>query len=68
MCKFEQYPEFKGLIMNTGKSYILVFDKSATRLEKEDKVSRWGGMIVNNKVVGHNQMGGMMMWLRDGSD
>jgi len=54
--------------MNTGKSYILEFDKSATRLEKEGKVSRWGGMIVNNKVVGHNQMGGMMMWLRDGSD
>ena len=68
MCKFEQYLEFKRLIMNTGKSYILEFDKSATRLEKEDKVSRWGGMIVNNKVVGHNQMGGMMMWLRDGSD
>jgi len=68
VCKFEQYPKFRNLIINTGTSYILEFDKSATRLEEKGLTSRWGGMIVNDMVVGNNQMGVLMMWLRDRSD
>ena len=65
MAKYESNPELKKILLDTGDRYLLEFDRAAGRLEKEGKRSRWGGMIVDGKVVGRNQMGALMMKVRE---
>lgn len=60
--KFE-IPDFKNVLLSTGKCYLLEFDRF--QQESEDKISRWGGKIINHKVWGHNQMGSLLMKVRD---
>ena len=51
------------MLLSTGSSYILNFDKF--QKEDESSLSSWGGKIINGQVFGHNRMGALLMHLRE---
>jgi len=56
----------KKVLLDTGDAYLLEFCRGAGReYKKNGFINRWGGMVVDGKVVGHNQMGSLLMWVRD---
>ena len=75
--KFTRNAEARKVLLGTGDAYLCEFVRSSRkRFEKHGQVERWGGMIVDGKVIGENQTGALMMWVRsrlrmantDGSD
>ena len=56
--------ELKLLLQSTGDKYLLEFERSATRLKKKSIITRWGGIIVDDHVIGSNQMGQLLMEVR----
>lgn len=64
--KYTQSKDIFKLLLSTKNSYLLELDISANRRWVKEKIqTRWGGMIINGRVVGKNQMGALHMWLRD---
>ena len=66
VARHDASAEFREVLEGTNNKYLLEFDRSAVRraLETPPHVNRWAGMIVDSKVIGHNQTGQLMMWLR----
>jgi predicted NAD-dependent protein-ADP-ribosyltransferase YbiA (DUF1768 family) len=66
MAKYTQNEDLKKVLLDTGNSYLFEFDRAATRLERKTTPgrSRWGAMVVDGVVVGHNQMGALLMQVR----
>ena len=63
--KFKCKPELRNILLDTGDAYLLEFDRGAFRNNSEPP--RWGGGVdkETKHVIGHNQMGALMMWVRD---
>tara|TARA_B100000214_G_scaffold375599_1_gene363165 strand:- start:5737 stop:6342 length:606 start_codon:yes stop_codon:yes gene_type:complete len=57
--------DLNQLLLGTESKYLLEFDKSASRLKSKGKKCRWGGMIIDEKIVGSNQQGILHMHVRD---
>lgn len=58
-------PELRDVLLGTGDAYLLEFDKGAGRAHKKNHhIVRWGGMVEDGRIVGHNQMGALLMELR----
>lgn len=53
-----QDEELRDLLLSTGNKYLLEFGRNA------DKNSYWNGKVVNNKIVGENTLGILLMKLR----
>lgn len=51
--------EFKQILLSTDNRYLVEFARGGKK-----KTSRWGGLVVNNRVVGHNQMGVALMQIK----
>jgi len=58
------HPEMQQILLATGNQYLLEFDRSAERRFKKGDITRWGGMVKNGRVIGHNQMGVLLMRIR----
>jgi predicted NAD-dependent protein-ADP-ribosyltransferase YbiA (DUF1768 family) len=68
MSKYTRNKGHRTILLNTGDKILLEFVRSAnSRFEKSSgkDIERWGGMVVNNKIVGHNQQGWLHMKVRD---
>jgi predicted NAD-dependent protein-ADP-ribosyltransferase YbiA (DUF1768 family) len=65
MAKYASCEKFRMVLEMTENKYLFEFDRSAERMSLLGTPIRWGAMIKDNKVIGHNQMGALMMWLRD---
>jgi predicted NAD-dependent protein-ADP-ribosyltransferase YbiA (DUF1768 family) len=65
VAKLEAFQEFRELLYGTGSKYLFEFSRNAERRSLKGTTIKWGAMIVDNKVIGHNQMGALMMWLRE---
>lgn len=63
MEKYKQL-EFKKILIETGDKYLCEFDKSAYRKYETGDISRWGGMIKDSILYGHNQTGIYLMRIR----
>lgn len=64
--KYIRNPHAKKVLLDTGDAYLLEFCRGAEKdYKKNGEINRWGGMIVDGKVLGHNQMGALMMWVRE---
>ena len=57
--------EFKDVLLKTGDSYLLEFDRMAKAQTEKNKEPFWGGLIDNDKLYGNNQMGKYLMIIRD---
>lgn len=57
--------EMREVLLKTGTQYLLEFEKSAERRFKQGDIARWGGMLVNGRIIGHNQMGILLMQIRE---
>ena len=64
VAKLDAFQDFRELLYETGSKYLFEFSRDAERRSLTGTTIRWGAMIVDNKVIGHNQMGALMMWLR----
>ena len=64
MAKLEAFQAFREVLHGTGSKYLFEFSRDAERRSLKGTPIRWGAMIVDNKVIGHNQMGALMMSLR----
>lgn len=71
--KFRTNETARKTLMETNEDFLVEFDRGAGRtfrpkmkndIQKVGKVVRWGAMIVDGRVVGHNQMGSLLMWVR----
>jgi predicted NAD-dependent protein-ADP-ribosyltransferase YbiA (DUF1768 family) len=69
LLKYRQNPRARKALEATGDAELLEFVRSTTRrLEKDPRdVERWGGMLVSSprRIVGHNQMGALLMAIRE---
>ena len=67
LAKFNQNENLKQLLLDTGDAYLFEFDRSARRLDQLNppRRVRWGAMIVEGVVIGHNQMGALLMKVRE---
>jgi predicted NAD-dependent protein-ADP-ribosyltransferase YbiA (DUF1768 family) len=63
--KYERNPRLRGTLLATNGKRLLEFVRSAERIFKKGVVERWGGMVVDGKIIGHNQMGALMESVRD---
>ena len=63
--KFLEHDDLRNLLLETKDAYLLELDQSASRLESMGLRSRWSGMIVDGTVVGCNQMGALLMEVRE---
>lgn len=64
--KYRRNPKAREALLSTGNAYLYEFVRSAnSKFTKKGVVDRWGAMIVDGKVVGDNQMGALMMWVRE---
>ena len=63
LVKYSQ-PMFRNVLLDTADSYLLEFDKSSERNFRSQNIVRWGGMKVNDKIIGHNQQGVLHMIVR----
>ena len=62
LTKKYSIPHFEDLLKRTENIYILEFERGANT---RPDTTYWGGMIVNNNLVGYNQMGKYLMRVRD---
>lgn len=63
MAKFTQNEELKKALLATGDTYLVeVAQKYNVTC---DEPPRWGGKVVQGVVHGHNQMGALLMHVRD---
>lgn len=63
--KFRTNSIARKVLLDTKDAYLYEFVKSSNRrFQKNGEIERWGAMIVDGKVVGDNQMGALMMWVR----
>jgi predicted NAD-dependent protein-ADP-ribosyltransferase YbiA (DUF1768 family) len=65
--KFDRNPTLKDVLLNTRDTYLLEFERGAERVFRKSngaKRTRWGGMVVDGKIMGDNQMGKWMMVVR----
>jgi predicted NAD-dependent protein-ADP-ribosyltransferase YbiA (DUF1768 family) len=67
LLKYRTHADLKSVLLDTGDAYLLEFDRSARRRFDKDSndVVRWAGMVVDGRVIGHNQMGALMMKVRE---
>jgi len=65
VAKHDSSAEFRELLEGTGDKYLFEFDRAAERMSLKGSPLRWAAMIKDNRVIGHNQMGSLLMWLRD---
>lgn len=64
--KYTRNPHAKKVLLDTHDAYLYEFVRSSNaRFQKTGEIERWGAMIVDGKLVGDNQMGALMMWVRD---
>lgn len=64
--KYTRNPQAKKVLLDTRDAYLYEFVRSSnSRFQATGEIERWGAMIVDGKVVGDNQMGALMMWVRD---
>lgn len=64
--KFRTNSVARKVLLDTKDAYLYEFVKSSNRsFQKNGEIERWGAMIVDGKVVGDNQMGALMMWVRE---
>ena len=63
--KYERNPHLRWTLLATKGKRLLEFVRSAERNHKKGLVERWGGMVVDGKIIGHNQMGALMESVRD---
>lgn len=64
--KFRSNSTARKVLLDTKDAYLLEFVKSSNRrFKKNGEIERWGAMMVDGKVVGDNQMGALMMWVRE---
>jgi predicted NAD-dependent protein-ADP-ribosyltransferase YbiA (DUF1768 family) len=62
-CKYRK-EEFKQILTNTEDIYLLEFDRMAYH-RFNTLPAFWGGIIIDNKLWGENQMGNYLMHVRD---
>ena len=63
--KFRSNSTARKVLLDTKDAYLYEFVRSSNkRFQKNGEIERWGAMIVDGKVVGDNQMGALMMWVR----
>ena len=65
MAKFAQNEHLRDVLASTGDRYILEFDRGAGRAKRAGRTSRWGGLVEDGRVVGSNQMGALLMRVRE---
>lgn len=63
--KYERNPGLRRTLLSTKGKRLLEFVRSAGRNYKKGEVERWGGMVIDGKIIGHNQMGALMESVRD---
>ena len=64
--KFRKNSTARKVLLDTKDAYLYEFVRSSNkRFQKNGEIERWGAMIVDGKVVGDNQMGALMMWVRE---
>jgi predicted NAD-dependent protein-ADP-ribosyltransferase YbiA (DUF1768 family) len=63
--KYTRNPHLRSTLLSTKGTRLLEFVRSAERNYKNGEVERWGGMVVDRKIIGHNQMGAIMESVRD---
>ena len=63
--KYTRNPHLRSTLLSTKGKRLLEFVRSAERNYKKGVVERWGGMILDGKIIGHNQMGAIMESVRD---
>lgn len=61
--KFKKF-ELRELLKSTGAKTLIEFSRSAERNHKAGKVEKWAAMVVDNKVIGQNLMGRLIMEAR----
>lgn len=64
-AKYIQNEDAKRVLLSTGDRYLVEFDRGAERKRKSGKVCRWGALVREGRVVGSNQMGALLMRVRD---
>lgn len=65
LSKYTLNQEHRKTLLSTGEAFLLEFVRSSVaKFDKEGKIDRWGGMMRNGQVVGHNQQGSLQMHVR----
>ena len=64
-AKYAQNEHLRRVLLSTGDRYILEFDRGAGRAKRKGSKARWGGLVENDRVVGSNQMGALLMRVRE---
>ena len=65
LSKYRQNEEHRKTLLSTGDAFLLEFVRSsAAKFDSEGKIDRWGGMVRDGHVVGHNQQGSLQMHVR----
>lgn len=62
--KYKTNKAARDALLATGDDFLLEFDRGADRKFRRGHITRWAGMVVDGKVVGHNQQGSLQMWVR----
>lgn len=68
LSKYTRNEGHRKILLNTGDKFLLEFVRSSeARFKKSagNDIERWGGMLVHNEIVGHNQQGWLHMKVRD---
>jgi predicted NAD-dependent protein-ADP-ribosyltransferase YbiA (DUF1768 family) len=65
VAKYTQNEHLARVLLSTGDRYILEFDRGAGRAKRAGRTCRWGGIVEDGRVVGSNQMGALLMRVRD---
>ena len=62
--KYKANETARTALLATGDDFLLEFDRGAGRKFRTGHITRWAGMVVDGKVIGHNQQGSLQMWAR----
>jgi len=62
--KYKADESARSALLATGDDFLLEFDRGASRKLRQGHITRWAGMVVDGRVVGHNQQGSLQMWAR----
>lgn len=63
MVKYKN-PIFRTVLLETENVHLIEFDRMAKKRSDAGTPPRWSGMVVDNIIHGHNQMGGILMDVR----
>mgnify|MGYP007125099313 CR=1 FL=1 len=65
LAKYSKNEEHRSALLGTGDAFLLEFVRSSVaNFKKRGTIERWGGMLEERRICGHNQQGALQMHVR----